>query len=168
MSTDFKLESIFKLIESLSVVISAPASLSLSKTLSIVSGLESLIVILPPVIATAVRYVAVSILSGMILKLVGLSSCTPSISNSLVPAPLILAPIWQRHSIKSLTSGSLAAFLMMVLPSAKTAAIKTFSVPVTLIVSKRISAPFKPFTAFAFIYPPSVTTSAPNFFIDSR
>ena len=59
-------------------------------------------------------------------------------------------------------------FLIMVSPSAKTAAIMAFSVPVTLMVSNRISAPLSPFSALAFIYPPSVITSAPNFFIQSR
>ena len=49
-----------------------------------------------------------------------------------VPWPEILAPTEFRYSHKATTSGSMAAFFIMVWPSAKTAAITMASVPVWL------------------------------------
>ena len=73
----------------------------------------------------------------------------------------MLAPIAARQLAKSTTSGSLAAFSITVTPSAKLAAMMTFSVPVTLTGSKIIFAPFSlPFT-FALIFPSSMSISAP-------
>ena len=59
-----------------------------------------------------------------------------------VPAPAILAPMPVRISARFTTSGSRAAFFKMVVPSARAAAIIIFSVPVTVTMSKYISAPF--------------------------
>ena len=47
-----------------------------------------------------------------------------------------------KHFAKSTTSGSFAALLIVVIPSAKEAAIRTFSVAPTLTGSKEILAPF--------------------------
>jgi hypothetical protein len=59
-----------------------------------------------------------------------------------VPAPEILAPKTFKNPAKSATSGSIAAFLRTVCPSAKQAAIIKFSVPVTVTISNRKSVPF--------------------------
>ena len=57
------------------------------------------------------------------------------------PAPSILAPIDVSIFAKSIISGSFAAFLIVVLPSARVAAIIMFSVPVTVMPSKLIFVP---------------------------
>ena len=57
------------------------------------------------------------------------------------PAPWMRAPIFTSRSARSTISGSQAALRMMVSPSAREAAIMMFSVPVTVTVSKLISAP---------------------------
>jgi hypothetical protein len=67
------------------------------------------------------------------------------------PAPLILAPIFIKQLVKSTTSGSFAALRIVVVPSAKQAAIITFSVPVTLTGSKDILAPLSLPFAEAFM-----------------
>ena len=54
-----------------------------------------------------------------------------------VPAPSIVAPMRTSRSARSATSGSQAALWITVSPSARQAAIITFSVPVTVTVSKR-------------------------------
>ena len=58
-----------------------------------------------------------------------------------VPAPWIFAPIAVSIRARSVTSGSRAAFTRRVVPRARVAASMTFSVPVTVTVSKTISAP---------------------------
>jgi hypothetical protein len=50
--------------------------------------------------------------------------------------PSILAPMAVRKRARSPTSGSMAAFLITVVPLARVAAIIRFSVPVTVTVSK--------------------------------
>ena len=60
-----------------------------------------------------------------------------------VPAPLILAPMAHRKFARSTTSGSRAAFSSTVSPSASTAAIMRFSVPVTVTVSSTKRVPFR-------------------------
>ncbi len=67
-----------------------------------------------------------------------------------VPAPVIFAPTVFKNLARSTTSGSRAAFLIMVVPSAQAAAIIKFSVPVTVIASNTIVVPFKrPFFTLA-------------------
>ena len=58
-----------------------------------------------------------------------------------VPAPEICAPIAVSSRARSTTSGSRAAFTSRVVPRASVAASMTFSVPVTVTVSKAMSAP---------------------------
>ena len=50
--------------------------------------------------------------------------------------PSICAPMATRKRARSPTSGSMAAFLITVVPLARVAAIIRFSVPVTVTVSK--------------------------------
>jgi len=57
-----------------------------------------------------------------------------------------LLPFFERRWIRSVTSGSRAQFSSIVSPSASVAAISKFSVPVTVIFSKTMCAPFnRPF-----------------------
>ena len=53
----------------------------------------------------------------------------------------MLAPMAWRSAARSVISGSRAQFSRMVSPSARTAAIRMSSVPVTVILSKRMCAP---------------------------
>jgi hypothetical protein len=57
--------------------------------------------------------------------------------------PSIFAPIFTSSSARSVTSGSRAAFSSTVSPSASVAAISRFSVPVTVIMSVTMRAPFR-------------------------
>jgi hypothetical protein len=61
----------------------------------------------------------------------------------LVPWPSIFAPIWMSISARSGISGSWAAFSRMVSPSARAAAMRKFSVPVTVTMSVVMRAPFR-------------------------
>ena len=92
--------------------------------------------------------VPVSIRSGMMLCSAPCKALTPLMIKRSVPRPWMLAPILISNSAKSVTSGSRAAFSKTVSPSAKTAAIIKFSVPVTVIMSVKIFAPTK---AFGFL-----------------
>ena len=77
---------------------------------------------------------------------------TPVIRISFVPAPMILAPILFKKFCKSIISGSLAAFVIVVVPSANTLANIAFSVAPTLGKSKSIFSPFI-FSASHIIFP---------------
>ena len=61
---------------------------------------------------------------------------TPSIVTVEVPAPATRAPMLTRQAARSTISGSLAAFSMRVVPSARQAAIMRFSVAPTLGISR--------------------------------
>ena len=87
-----------------------------------------------------------SILS-LITSISGIKSSSPplpSSSISLVPMPLMLSPLSRRISQIWTTSGSFAAFRILVLPLASAAAMSMFSQPVTVILSNIISQPFSP------------------------
>ena len=73
---------------------------------------------------------------GIILASVGFREVTPLIVIVSVPAPLIFAPMPFKTSARLTTSGSRAALLRTVVPSASVAAIIIFSVPVTVTKSK--------------------------------
>ena len=92
----------------------------------------------------AAKKVPAAILSPIISWSVGLSLSTPSTIISLVPAPLILAPIFINMLTISTISGSLAAFSMTVMPLANTAASKVFSVAPTDAYGRFISTPLRP------------------------
>ena len=61
---------------------------------------------------------------------------TPSTRITGPPAPWIFAPMLTSSSARSMTSGSQAALRITVSPRARLAAMRTFSVPVTVTVSK--------------------------------
>ena len=61
----------------------------------------------------------------------------------LVPWPSIFAPMAISISARSGISGSWAAFSRMVSPSANAAAMRKFSVPVTVTMSVVMRAPFR-------------------------
>ena len=85
-----------------------------------------------PAIAAATRKVPASMRSGMTSCSAPCSSFTPSMMIRRVPAPSIFAPILLSKFARSMTSGSAAALSMTVVPSARTAAIMTLSVPRTV------------------------------------
>ena len=85
----------------------------------------------PRVEAKAAIRVPATILSPTTLWFVGFKVLTPSIVISLVPSPIIWAPIFFNILTMSTISGSLAAFSIIVVPSAKTAANNEFSVAPT-------------------------------------
>ena len=74
--------------------------------------------------------------TGMIAYSVLWRCSTPWILITSVPAPLILAPILPRKLATSTTCGSLAAFSMIVLPLAITAAIMMLMVAPTETLSR--------------------------------
>ena len=139
----------------------APASLSLSITASSVSGRACVAVMCPPVIAAAMRNVPVSIRSGTTACAPPCRRSTPSMTMRPVPAPSIRAPIVVRHCARSMISGSIAAFSSTVRPSARVAAISTFSVAPTLTMSNTTRAPRRRF-AVALTKPWSTLTWAPS------
>ena len=143
------------------VSIFAPASTSLDSTASMVFGRARLTVTLPPVIAAATRKVPVSMRSGSTSWRPPDRRSTPSITRRAVPRPSIFAPSAIRQCARSVTSGSIAQLSRMVVPSASTAPISTFSVPVTLTMSKVKCPPFSRF-AVALMKPFSTTISAPS------
>jgi hypothetical protein len=75
---------------------------------------------------------------------------------------MMRAPIELRKPARVEISGSRALFSIMVIPSASTAAIITFSVAPTLGYSKFTSAARSPSGALAFMKPWSSSTSAPK------
>ena len=96
----------------------------------------------PRVMAAATSSVPASMRSGTTLWTAPVSSGTPSISMRSVPTPCRRAPIAVSSAPRSLTSGSRAAFSMIVVPSASAAAIMRFSVPVTVTRSVAMRAAF--------------------------
>ena len=71
----------------------------------------------------------------------GMQRLDPSMVIVLVPAPAMTAPISTSMAARSEISGSRAAFSMTVVPLARTAAIRMFSVAPTLGKSNAMSAP---------------------------
>ena len=117
---------------SLSHLIRAPISPSTCSIAFISFGFAPVRHISPPVIAEAARYVAATILSGIIVYSAPCRESVPRIVITLDPIPLISAPIAFRKLPRSVISGSLAAFVIDVRPSAVAAASIMFSVAPTL------------------------------------
>ena len=86
---------------------------------------------------------------------------TPVTSIRGEPAPSICAPISTSIAAMSWISGSRAAFSMIVVPLASTAAIMIVSVAPTLGKSSQTSAPCRPCGASAITKPCSMWTFAP-------
>ena len=112
----------------------------------IFSGLMSFaftpVIVMEPFVAAArPMNEPISIKSGPMVKSAPPSFFTPSITSMFEPIPLIFAPIRFSMLHRSCTWGSLAAFVISVLPSARTAAITAFSVAVTDASSKNNSLP---------------------------
>ena len=130
-------------------VISAPASSNFWQKLSRICRLPPNNSTCPPAINGAIIYVPNSIRSVKTWCVAPWSVSTPSILITLEPSPVTFAPIRRNKSAKSMISGSLATFLRTVVPFAKVAAIKRFSVAPTDAKGNSYVAPFKPFGAFA-------------------
>ncbi len=118
-----------------------PISRSLSRATSKMSVRVLVSTISPPVAATAHRKVAASMRSEITACSAPCSSATPWITRRSVPMPSIFAPMATRRLARSVTSGSRAAFSSTVSPWARVAAIRRFSVPVTVIMSVWMRAP---------------------------
>ena len=112
-------------------------------------------------INAAARSVPASIRSGMTCTCAGRSSRTPSTVMIGVPAPSMCAPILPRTVASAITSGSRAQFSSTLRPSASTAAMSRFSVPVTVGRSKTNFAP-RNFCADASTYPCVSSMRAPS------
>ena len=138
-----------------------PASVSFERVAPMVWGAAWRRTMSPPAAPTAQRKLPASIRSAMTLCVAPCRASTPSITMRSVPCPLIRAPILMSSSAKSTTSGSRAAFSKTVWPCASTAAIIKFSVPVTVTMSVRITAPCSRL-AFATTKPCSMRISAPS------
>src|SRR2546428_159123 len=91
------------------------------------------IVTAPFVTAASPRNEPISMWSGPIVNEAGFrGTATPRTVSVLVPMPSISAPIAARHRARSWTCGSHAALRSTVVPRAATAAMRAFSVAVTL------------------------------------
>ncbi len=114
--------------------------------------------------APATRKVPASIRSGITSCSAPCSSLTPSTTICGVPAPSIRAPILFKKFAKSTTSGSQAASSITVVPSASTLAIKTLSVPRTVLPNLPFNEILAPTSSGAntFTFPPCTRTAAPN------
>src|SRR5437867_4163715 len=109
------------------------------------SGRTPSIVTAPFVTAASPRNDPISMWSGPIANGVGGGGAPPdgtrpSIVNVLVPIPSTVAPRPARNRTKSWTCGSHAALRSTVLPGAPNAAMRAFSVAVTLGSSRKMSA----------------------------
>ena len=139
----------------------APLSISFADMASRCVGIMLFITTSPPVAAAAIMYVPASIWSGIMGYVQPCSLLPPVMRITSVPAPFTCAPIMLRKFAVSTTCGSFAAFEIMVLPSAQTAASIMFIVAPTDTTSKYISAPTS-LSAFAVIMPRCMLTSAPS------
>ena len=119
-----------------------PISPSFVTTISRCSSRTPSSSISPPAMPHAMRNVPASMRSPMISVSHGTSPSTPSIRIVLVPAPMMCAPMRLRNAVRSVISGSRAAFSMTVSPFASTAAVIRFSVAPTLGKSSTMRAPF--------------------------
>ncbi len=124
-------------------VTSAPISSNFSKTDSISVGSVCVVFTRPPVMAAAAKYEPVSIRSATTAYSQPCSFSTPVTTKVSVSKPSIFAPIAINIFARSVISGSRAALRIVVTPSANAAAIKIFSVPPTVTISKTTSPPFR-------------------------
>ncbi|MCY1199244.1 hypothetical protein D9M72_106440 [compost metagenome] len=143
------------------VSMATPASASLSRVAPRMSASVLRRTMSPPAAPTAHRKVPASMRSEMTRCSAPCRRSTPSITMRSVPWPWMRAPILMSSSARSATSGSRAAFSSTVWPSASTAAISRFSVPVTVTMSVRMEAPFRRL-ARATTKPCSMLMSAPS------
>ena len=143
---------------------SAPASRSFSTTASRWCAQAFCSVTSPPAAATAHKNVPASMRSATTSCSQPCSFSTPWMRMRLEPWPSIFAPILMSISARSVISGSCAAFSSTVSPSAKQAAMRKFSVPVTVTMSVVMRAPFSrvaPSGRRASMYPCSTSMIAP-------
>ena len=108
-----------------------PVSSSLKRTARMWSARRPRSKTLPSVMADAHRIVPASIRSGMGRQVHPRRLSQPSTVIAPVPTPVMPTPISCKHMHRSTISGSFAAFSMRVLPDAKAAASRIFSVAPT-------------------------------------
>ena len=125
-----------------SVIISHPVSESERRTVEKCSGSAPVSSTSPPAAAQAARYVAETMRSGIILCLTSCGEPMPPRTLTVgPPAPLTPAPSWFRKPCSSAISGSRAAFMITVSPSARQAQSMAFSVAPTLGMGRAMAAP---------------------------
>ena len=115
----------------------------------------------PPQAATAQRYVAASMRSGITICSTQLRLDPAETAILLSPAPFTFAPIFCKNFCRSTISGSLAALIIRVVPEHAVAASIMFSVAPTLGNPSTISLPFI-LSAIHSISPPRTLISTPN------
>ena len=120
-----------------------PQASSLAMSAPRWAGLQQSTLRSPPVMAPAMRKVPASMRSGLMRWRAPWSLATPWTWMVEVPAPLIFAPMALSRAARSETSGSRAQFSKRVSPSARAAAMRRSSVPVTVILSKTMCAPLR-------------------------
>lgn len=125
------------------MLIEAPASSNFSNTVPNTLGFVPTSSSWPLVIIAAVANVAASMRSAMIWCDAPCRRSWPSIVRVLVPIPSIFAPIADKQFARSVISGSLAAFVMTLVPFARVAAMRALTVAPTDTASNWISAPFR-------------------------
>src|SRR5438874_3921057 len=124
------------------------------------SGRTPSIVTAPFVTAASPRNEPISMWSGPIVKGAGRRGTPPSTVSVLLPIPSIRPPRPTRYRARSCTCGSLAALRRIVVPAAATAAMRAFSVAVTLGSSRKMSAPRSVFASSWYVAPTVI--SVPN------
>ena len=117
----------------------------------------------PPAAAQAQRYVADTILSGIIRCPTRPGDRAPPRTLTVaLPAPVTWAPILFKKLCSSSISGSRAAFMMTVSPSAAQAQSMAFSVAPTLGIGRAMPAPCRPSGAEHIRSPPRSSICAPR------
>ena len=137
-----------------------PISPSFTATISRCSSRTPVSSTSPPAIPQAMRNVPASMRSPMISVSAAVRASTPSTVMVLVPAPITCAPMRFRNAVRSVISGSRAAFSITVSPFASTAAVSRFSVAPTLGNSSTMRAPHSALQR-ARMNPCSTAISAP-------
>ncbi len=140
---------------------SAPAAPSLVSTNDRCLGFTPRTVTSPRVMDAAIPQVAATMRSPITRCSVGCSRSTPRMVNVEDPAPDTCAPILFSIAQRSAMSGSRAALSMTVSPSARTAAMRMFSVAPTDGKASRMVAPCN-FSAVATTQPCSISLWAPS------
>ena len=126
-----------------SAIISTPNRRKASGMMPRLRSDTSLMRMPSPIIAAMPMNEPTSIMSGSILCSAPPSDATPSMVSRLLPMPEMCAPILFSMVHSCCMYGSQAALYIVVVPSASTAAMMMFAVPVTLASSSSIYVPLR-------------------------
>ena len=139
-----------------------PISSKMSSSDLMCVGLQWVALIFPREMTPPHRKEPASMRSGMVLLNPGCNSGTPWTTRDRVPLPSILAPMLSSKSIRESISGSIAAFSRTLVPLARVAAIRTFTVAPTETMGKRKLPPGKGPSLVASTYPWVTSIFAPR------